>query len=169
MNTRSILAPVLAGLVSLTGCSNFEDLLIQESDSAGAVTGKVAGRVLLCAVTICISEMGLAQEQYRIEEKAKREQRLQMFTSFMDSQIGRMTFREAVAKWGAPVRELDRNGAFLAVWQSRALDPGYLLVPPLAGAYSPAVALPLPNPGWELVLGFDKRTQRLTSWSYRSW
>lgn len=169
MKTRLIIAPVLAGLVSLTGCENFSDLLIQESDSAGAVTGKVAGRVGLCALTICYSELALSMEQSRMERTAAHQERRQQFTSFLDSQIGVMTFREAVSRWGMPVRELDRNGAFLAVWRAQPVDPGYLLVPPLGGAYSPAMALPLPNPGWELVLGFDKRTERLSSWSYRSW
>jgi len=55
---------LLASFFLLMGCS---DLILRDSDSGSATTGKVAARVVLCPLTLCMSELGLAAEQEREE------------------------------------------------------------------------------------------------------
>jgi hypothetical protein len=61
-------------MLVISGCAG---LAITDEDSGVVTTGKVAARVLLCPVTLCFSELGIAEQRrqaVRDEERA-REQR----------------------------------------------------------------------------------------------
>jgi hypothetical protein len=49
-------------LLVLMGCS---DLIVREADTGGVITGKVATRALLCPLTFCFSELGIADQKER--------------------------------------------------------------------------------------------------------
>jgi hypothetical protein len=49
-------------LLVLMGCS---DLIVREADTGGVITGKVATRALLCPLTLCFSELGIADQKER--------------------------------------------------------------------------------------------------------
>lgn len=51
----------LVGLLMLSGCSS---LIVRDQDSAGTVTGKVLTRMLLCPLTLCLTEAGIAGRKF---------------------------------------------------------------------------------------------------------
>ena len=56
---------IILGMLLLTGCSG---LILRDDDTALQTTGKVASRVLLCPLTLCVSEAAIygdRQEELR--------------------------------------------------------------------------------------------------------
>ncbi len=67
---RSIMITLSLALLVLGGCSS---LILREDDSGLETTGKVVARVLLCPVTICLSELEISETRQR-EIRAWKEQ-----------------------------------------------------------------------------------------------
>lgn len=63
---RTSYIAVAISLMLLAGCSG---LILREDDSGLETTGKVAARVLLCPMTVCWSEAGIAQARREEEQR----------------------------------------------------------------------------------------------------
>lgn len=62
---------VLVGMLLLSGCSG---LILRDKDSTGDTVGKVVTRVLLCPLTLCLSEAAIVGIKSEEEMQAWREQ-----------------------------------------------------------------------------------------------
>jgi len=67
---RTTTITVCISLMLLAGCNG---LILREDDSGLETTGKVAARILLCPMTICLSELDIAETRQR-EIRAWKEQ-----------------------------------------------------------------------------------------------
>lgn len=158
---------LLVGVLLLQGCSG---LILREHDSAGTKTAKVAARVLLAVPTFLMSEVGIGTIEQREEFEASQRQSQLSQRNHFDGLVGRLTYSEALVRWGPPVRSETHGGMIVAVWQSRRASPGYLLMPPIPGnPYSSSLAVALPESGSRLQLVFEQETERLRSWSVQDW
>lgn len=158
---------LLAGVLLLQGCSG---LIIREQDSVGMKTSKVAARVLLAVPTFLMSEVGIGTIEQREELEAIQQRAQLSQRNHFDGLVGRLTYSEALVRWGPPAQSQTHGGVIVAVWQSRRASPGYLLMPPIPGnPYSSSLAVALPESGSRLQLVFDGETERLRSWSVQDW
>lgn len=93
----------------------------------------------------------------------------------MDSQVGTLTYDQAVSRWGPPIRVLGGSGVYVAVWLVEA--------PPNLGLrifsfLMPVLAESLPQ-GYPIVssmrhgealrIAFDEGTRFMVDWSYHRW
>lgn len=162
----SILAAV-AGCLLLQGCAG---LIIRDQDSVGMTTAKVAVRVLFAVPTFLMSEVGIGTIEQREELEASQQQAQLNQRNWLDGLVGRLTYSEALVRWGPPAHSQEHKGMIVAVWQSRRASPGYLLMPPIPGnPYSSSLALAIPESGSRLQLVFDRETELLRSWSTQDW
>jgi hypothetical protein len=77
--TRHIISTILAFTIfALTGCA---DLLIRDWDEPEDKVNKVVARVLLCPITLCLSELDLAL----IKEREEREERQAQYWRWVHS------------------------------------------------------------------------------------
>ena len=160
-------AVLLSGVLLLQGCSG---LIIREQDSVGMKAAKVAARVLAWPVTLTLSEVEIATIKQREELEASQQQAQLSQRNHFEGLVGRLTYSEALVRWGPPVQSQTHGGMIVAVWQSRRASPGYLLMPPIPGnPYSSSLAVALPESGSRLQLVFDQETERLRSWSVQDW
>lgn len=158
---------LLIGALFLQGC---EGLIIRDQDSAGTMAGKVLTRVVMGASTLGMSEVGMATLKQREEWDASQRQAQVSQRNHFDGLIGRLTYSDALVRWGPPAQSQIHGGMIVAVWQSRRASPGYLLMPPIPGnPYSSSLAVALPESGSRLQLVFDQDTERLRSWSVQDW
>ncbi len=68
---RTTTIPLCMSLILLAGCSG---LILREDDSGLETTGKVVARVLLCPVTVCLSELEISEiEQREIRDRKERD------------------------------------------------------------------------------------------------
>ena len=95
---------------------------------------------------------------------------------FLESQVGRMTFRQAVEMWGPPVRSAQiGNGEVVAVWHDERQDGPLLQVPDLGilPRWVPSPILPPPWHGWRMQLTFAETASPgvsvLRRWRYQEW
>ena len=77
----------------LTGCS-VGDLIIRDQDSGDIIAGKVTARILSCGLTVCLSELVIADIKDN-EERAR--QRQQWFNSLSPMQQHQVRAEEAAA------------------------------------------------------------------------
>ncbi len=158
---------LLIGVLLLQGC---EGLIIREQDSAGTKTAKVAGRVLLAVPTFLMSEVGIGTIKQREELDNNQRQTQVSQRNHFDGLVGRLTYSQALMRWGPPAQSQEHGGMIVAVWQSRRASPGYLFMPPIPGnPYSSSLAVALPESGSRLQLVFDQETERLRSWATQDW
>lgn len=158
---------LLSSLLLLQGCAG---LIIREQDSAGMIAGKVTARIVAGVGTLGMSEVSLATIKQREEWEASRQQAQLNQRNYFDSLVGRLTYSEALMKWGPPAQSQTHGRMIVAVWQSRRPSPGYLLMPPIPGnPYSSSLAVALPESGSRLQLVFDRETERLRSWATQDW
>lgn len=158
---------LLVGVLLLQGCAG---LILREHDSVGMKTAKVAGRVLLAVPTFLMSEVGIGTIKQREELEASQQRAQVSQRTYFDGLVGRLTYSEALVRWGPPGQSQAHGGMIIAVWQSRRASPGYLLMPPIPGnPYSSSLAVALPESGSRLQLVFDQETERLRSWSVQDW
>ncbi len=100
----------------------------------------------------------------------------------MDTQVGRMTYKEALARFGAPDSAEDQEGDILVtVWRYQELhttDTGSIGAQFCDGQFTDQASVGSPGQapgevtvetGWERTLVFDRTTRLLKSWKYRSW
>ncbi len=164
---RTSMVVLVTGCLLLQGCAG---LIIRDQDSAGVIAGKVAARVLAWVGTLTLSEVAIGTIKEREKLEASQQQAYQSRQNWLDGQVGRLTYSEALVKWGPPVQSQEHKGVIVAVWQSRRASPGYLLMPPIPGnAYSSSLALAIPESGSRLQLVFDRETELLRSWSTQDW
>ncbi|MDI3467915.1 MAG: hypothetical protein OJF50_006736 [Nitrospira sp.] len=158
---------LLVGVLLLQGC---EGLIIREQDSAGMIAGKVLTRVVVGATTAGMSEVGIATIKQREELEANQQQAQVSQRNHFDGLVGRLTYSEALVRWGPPAQSQTHGGMIVAVWQSRRASPGYLLMPPVPGnPWSSSLAVAIPESGSRLQLVFDRETERLRSWATQDW
>lgn len=167
---KSAVIVLLGGLLCLQGCA---DLIIRDDDSGGVVAGKVTGRVLVGLVTVGFSEIEISdiqkQEEKEKQETARRQAQLTQ-RDWFNGQIRKLTYSDAVMKWGPPHRVQELRSTIVAVWGRRQGSPGYLMIPPIPGnPYAPSLAMPLPERGSRLQLVFDRESELLQSWSIQEW
>ncbi len=164
---RTSMVVLVAGCMLLQGCAG---LIIREQDSAAEKTAKITGRVLLAVPTFLMSEVGIGTIKQREEFEASRQQAQLNQRNWLDGLVGRLTYSEALVRWGPPAQSQTHGAMIIAVWQSRRPSPGYLLMPPIPGnAYSSSLALAIPESGSRLQLVFDRETEHLRSWSVQDW
>ena len=93
----------------------------------------------------------------------------------MDSQVGTLTYDQAISRWGPPIRVVGGSGVYVAVWSVEAPpNPGVTVFKFL----TPFLAESLPQ-GYPIVssmghgealrIAFDKSTRSMVDWSYRRW
>lgn len=158
---------LLSSLLLLQGCAG---LIIREQDSAGMIAGKVTARIVAGVGTLGMSEVSLATIKQREEWEASRQQAQLSQRNYFDSLVGRLTYSEALQKWGPPAQSQAHGAMLVAVWQSSRPSPGYLFMPPIPGnPYSSSLAVALPESGSRLQLVFDRETERLRSWATQDW
>jgi hypothetical protein len=115
--------------VFISGCG---DLILRDTDSATEKTGKVAARVLLCPLTFCFSELGLAQNKRNEEQQLGYQRWFQTLTpEQQEREYDRQAYREAAAmralgfalSSGGPMR------SYAPVYQPPVMQPlpGYNL------------------------------------------
>ena len=89
----------------------------------------------------------------------------------MDSQIGVLTYDQAINRWGPPSSVIGGSGALNALWSMEA-PPGACetvlsyLSPGFAQGYPMARSI---RNGEALSITFDKTTRFMVEWSYRRW
>lgn len=160
-------AVLLSGLLLLQGCSG---LILREHDSAGVKTAKVVGRVLLALPTFLMSEVGIGTIKQREELEANQQRAQLSQRNHFDGLVGRLTYSEALVRWGPPAQSQTHGGMIVAVWQSHRASPGYLIMPPVPGnPWSSSLAVAIPESGSRLQLVFDRETEVLRSWSTQDW
>ncbi|WHZ17382.1 MAG: hypothetical protein OJF52_004234 [Nitrospira sp.] len=160
-------AVLLGSLLLLQGCAG---LILREHDSAGMIAGKVLMRVVAGVTTAGISEVGIATIKQREELDNSQRQAQVSQRNYFDGLVGRLTYSEALVKWGPPGQSETHGGMIIAVWQSRRASPGYLIMPPIPGnPWSSSLAVALPESGSRLQLVFDRETEVLRSWSTQDW
>lgn len=151
----------------LQGCA---ELILREHDSAGMKTAKVVGRVLAWPVTLGLSEVNIGIIKQREELDNSQRQAQVSQRNYFDGLVGRLTYSEALVKWGHPAQSETHGAVIVAVWQSRRASTGYLSMPPIRGnPYSSSLAVALPEYGSRMQLVFDQETERLRSWSVQNW
>lgn len=153
-------AHVLLVLVTLTlqmGCSY---LIVRDDDEADVVTGKVASRVALGLVTLGISEIEISQ----IEQKEAREAQRQQMIENWNSALDRLTYDEALRRFGPPSSIAEGQDIFVAVWQSAAGPT--LWIPGPSMGFGPTY-LGAQAPGPRLELTFNRQSKLLRHW--RKW
>lgn len=164
---RTSMVVLVAGCLLFQGCAG---LIIRDQDSGAVVAGKVGARVLAWVGTLTLSEVAIGTIKEREKLEANRQQAYHSRQNWLDGQVGRLTYSEALVKWGPPIQSQDHKWMIVAVWQSRRASPGYLLMPPIPGnAYSSSLALAIPESGSRLQLVFDRETELLRSWSTQDW
>jgi len=160
-------AVLLGSLLLLQGCAG---LILREHDSVGTKAAKVAARVLAWPVTLTLSEVVIGSIKQREELEASQQQAQLSQRNHFDGLVGRLTYSEALVRWGPPAQSQAHGGMIVAVWQSRRASPGYLIMPPIPGnPYSSSLAVALPESGSRLQLVFDRETEHLRSWSVQDW
>jgi len=162
----SILAVVAGGLL-LQGCAG---LILRDQDSVGMKTAKVVARVLFAVPTFLMSEVGIGTIEQREEREASQQQAQLSQRNHFDGLVGRLSYSDALVRWGPPAQSQAHGGMIIAVWQSRRASPGYLLMPPIPGnPWSSSLAVAIPEGGSRLQLVFDRETELLRSWSTQDW
>lgn len=133
-------------------------------------TAKVALRVLFAVPTFLMSEVGIGTIEQREELEASQQQAQLSQRNHFDGLVGRLSYSEALVRWGPPAQSQAHGGMIVAVWQSRRASPGYLLMPPIPGnPWSSSLAVAIPEGGARLQLVFDRDTELLRSWSTQAW
>lgn len=97
----------------------------------------------------------------------------------MDSLVGKLTYREAMKRWGVPLTTRDTPEELTAIWRAERWDtvdvggrnPRYCDEGEQACISTPGVApgTSTMRSGFERILVFDRRTQVLKSWDYKHW
>ena len=151
-----IYRPFVLLICVLTGCA---ELIIRPTDPPETVTGKVLGRVVSCAATICLSEVAIAQTKDKEEREATRARLIENW----NQAIGHYTYDDALRQFGPPTSVAEGQDVFIAVWQGPA-GPMLLFPGPSLGFGAPYFGAQVPGSRRELT--FDKRTKRLTSWRF---
>ncbi|MCW5797717.1 MAG: hypothetical protein KIT40_04395 [Nitrospira sp.] len=164
---RTSILGLVTGCLVLQGCAS---LIVRDEDSAGMIAGKVFSRVVAGVATAGMSEVGIATIKQREEwDDSQREAQVSQ-RNYFDGLVGRLTYSDALVKWGPPAQSQTHGGMMIAVWQSRRASPGYVLMPPIPGnPYSSSLAVALPESGSRLQLVFDGETERLRSWRVQDW
>lgn len=93
---------------------------------------------------------------------ALRNHQLRPFYNEMDSSIGRMTYDDALQRWGQPAQATEGDAIVICSWGGSSQSTFYL---PVGKSY---VAEPVNN-GWRLDLTFDKESRLMKTWAYREW
>lgn len=96
---------------------------------------------------------------------------MQSIQDRMDSQIGVLTYDQAINRWGPPYSVIGGSGVWNALWSVEA-PPGACntvlsyLPPGFTGGYPMARSI---RNGEALRITFDKTTRFMVDWSYRRW
>jgi hypothetical protein len=93
---------------------------------------------------------------------AGEEKRPPSLEETLNSQIGIMTYDDALMAWGEPVSIVQGDEIFVATWGG---ERGGNAVFPIGNMF---VAMPFES-GWKLLLSFNKETKRLVTWRYNKW
>ena len=148
------LSLLLIACLLMTGCA---DLIIRDDDDDPTIAGKTVSRVLLCAVSICASELEISLINQREAQQAAAQQRKDNW----DRAIGRLSYDEALRQFGLPSRVLDRSYDFTAVWET---PPGpTVLIPGPSLGFGP-VWMGAQLPGGGMQLRFDRKSEVLMDW-----
>lgn len=156
------LAIVLVALVFQVGCADF---IIREDDSGATIAGKTVSRVLLCAVSICASELEISLINEREGRQAAAQQRI----DYWNRAIGLLTFEEAVMRLGPPTSLVETGRYLVAAWDG-APDSALLLPMPSLGFGPSYLAGQVPGHRLELTFSpsaFDPEQKILRHW--RMW
>ena len=90
----------------------------------------------------------------------------EQFRQRMDRAIGEMTYDDVMLKWGLPTSIQRDDQIITARWIVGRRS--YVMVP-MAATPAGIAFTPFPqSQQWQVELTFDRSTQRLTSWRYRS-
>jgi hypothetical protein len=84
------------------------------------------------------------------------------FFEYLNSQINKMTYDEALMNWGEPVSEYEGDEIFIIVWGAEKRGDA---IYPIGNAL---FAFQIEK-GWRLQLSFNKKTRKMVSWKYDKW
>ncbi len=73
-----------------------------------------------------------------------------------------MTYDQALMIWGQPVSMFDGDSIFIVNWGAESSSN---VIAPVGNTI---MAFPIKD-GWNLQLGFSKKTRKLVSWKYEKW
>lgn len=84
------------------------------------------------------------------------------WADYLNSQIGTLSYDQALSKWGAPAAITQGDEIFVAQWSSE--NSVYAVVPS-----STMIVAGNISHGWIRRITFDKITKKMTTWSYENW
>lgn len=93
---------------------------------------------------------------------SSRKAQLQEFYKRLDSNIGIMTYDDAIMRWGEPTSTTKGENIFVVTWGSE--KSGTAVIPWRGTIFTAPI-----SHGWKLRLTFDKTTQKMINWYYKEW
>lgn len=114
-------------LLIMSGCSG---LILRDTDSPAETTGKVVSRIILCPITICISEIGVAeakQQEWRQEAQRQDNERFSHMTpEQQERELNRQSYERIAALQGLGFA-LSGGGPFHYQSQRQTFQPAPLM------------------------------------------
>ena len=124
--------------VLVSGCA---DLILRDTDSTAETTGKVAARVLLCPLTICMSEIGLAEAKGKEEREAQRYEEQVRYRQWFKTLTPEQQERERDRQAQLEAARIQALGMLLGRGGFQLVQPA----PYQAPVYQPAPAITTPR------------------------
>ena len=84
--------------------------------------------------------------------------------AYLDESVGRMTYAEAVEKWGEPNTLKAGENMINATWSDFESGSYYMG----QDVFGPDGSMPTTH-GWRLSLNFEEETKLLKSWKHHQW
>ena len=91
------------------------------------------------------------------------------FHKQLDAAKGKMSYADAVERWGRPSRIDERGAHFIVVWEEHRHGVPSPLVDFSESPSNSAPVWVFTPRGWRLLLVFDQRSELLESWKYADW
>ncbi len=117
---------------------------------------------LAAALVLCLLGSGCAAGSAYSQALGNLHQQL-------DSAKGKLSYPDAVERWGRPSRIDQRDASFTVVWEEHRPGMPSPLVDYSSNSAASAPAWVFTPKGWRLMLVFDKETELLRSWKYADW